>query len=602
MATRYLAIAARPGQFTEERLGYIARRIGLQPIEAADGLALFVSVASDYVPLPDKGGIIIGPLFSRDATPRRVHSLTSGEAIAIRRDNGLRLITDYWGGYVALVKSTDSRAIFALRDPTGAMPCYHVDVEGGSVFGSDIDMLVDSGLLDPMIDWDFLPTHLYYADLRTPRTAILGAKELLAGTRYSTSNWGERVTQTWSPWDHVESPGLSDKDAAGAVAEMATKCVGAWASCYERIVVGVSGGLDSSIVAACLKDQPTPWHCLTLATREPDGDERVFARLLSDALGQPLSEAFHRLEDIDISRSTTAHLPRPIGFLFGQSQEKTRLNTLTSKGADAFFTGQGGDNVFCFLRSSTPLLDRLRTKGPTPGAAETLFDLAKLTGSSVSTIALTAMKRARRPSVAYNWRGDGRFLRLKSEPPAYPHPWLQAPRGALAGKAVQISLLLRIQGTLDGFPRDTPPLVTPLLSQPLIELCLSLPTWQWCAGGIDRAIARRGFRGRLPDALVDRRSKGGPNSFSVHVIEAFRKEFRERLLDGVLAAHDLIDRPSIEASLADDAIVRSPDHLRLLALAEAEAWARHWIDRREQIRTMPDHFRAPMAPAGAEDG
>ena len=38
---------------------------------------------------------------------------------------------------------------------------------------------------------------------------------------------------------------------------------------------------------------------LEMATQSPTGDERAYARLLTDALGLSLTEAFHDLADVD---------------------------------------------------------------------------------------------------------------------------------------------------------------------------------------------------------------------------------------------------------------------------------------------------------------
>ncbi|MFX5610941.1 hypothetical protein ABTD85_21180, partial [Acinetobacter baumannii] len=38
--------------------------------------------------------------------------------------------------------------------------------------------------------------------------------------------------------------------------------MGSWASCFRSVVLGVSGGLDSSIVACATHSQELELHCL----------------------------------------------------------------------------------------------------------------------------------------------------------------------------------------------------------------------------------------------------------------------------------------------------------------------------------------------------
>ncbi|MGK4422636.1 asparagine synthase-related protein, partial [Klebsiella pneumoniae] len=62
-------------------------------------------------------------------------------------------------------------------------------------------------------------------------------------------------------------------------------------------------------------------------------------------------------------------------------------------------------------------------------------------------------------------------------------------------------------------PQDLLPTVSPLLSQPLVETCLGVPSWLWFEGGRNRVVARRAFAGDLPADVIWRRSKGTPDSF-----------------------------------------------------------------------------------------
>jgi len=43
---------------------------------------------------------------------------------------------------------------------------------------------------------------------------------------------------------------MTEAEAADAVRRLALDCIGTWARCFNLVLLGVSGGLDSSIVAA----------------------------------------------------------------------------------------------------------------------------------------------------------------------------------------------------------------------------------------------------------------------------------------------------------------------------------------------------------------
>src|SRR3546814_10234900 len=84
---------------------------------------------------------------------------------------------------------------------------------------------------------------------------------------------------------------------------------------------------------------------------------------------------------------------------------------------------------------------------------------------------------------------------LPDEP--LPHPWDEVVDDLPVGKIRHVQSIQRILDFLDRpgrwYGRDV---VAPLLSQPVVELCLSIPGWQWVAGGSDRAVARQAFASR----------------------------------------------------------------------------------------------------------
>ncbi len=576
MATRYL-IQLSNGREIRPEYDPAGVPEGFVRVHSTPLSTVFVSHDAAYQVLPDNAGVIIGHLFSRPLQPRKIDALSPNDARHIVNTKGADLVKDHWGGYVALIEDHALHQIHVLRDPSGTMPCVSIETPAGQILASDIGVLIEAGSLRPEVDWSALARFLFAFDLRSESTCLAGVTELLAGFRVSYGPAGVRVQSVWSPWDFVaEQRSRSDTDLATQLERTVKSCVHAWADCFDHVLLTVSGGLDSSILAACLSDAPVDVTYLTLAT-----DERHYARLLARALGIQLIEAGYRLEDVDIRRSTAAHLPRPALYAFGQSEHVTKLGLIKARHIDGLMTGIGGDNVFCSMQSATPILDRLIAHGPGPGAWRTLMDVCRLTGCSLWEAAAMATRRAASRTRGYVWEGDLRFLNsdtVEQSRISLDHPWLDAPSGTLPGKAAHVAKLVRIQGTTDGFSRrDMPPQINPLLSQPIVEACLAIPTWTWCAGGQTRSVARRAFRHVLPSEIVDRRSKGGPDSFAFDVIDSNRQILRAQLLEGELAHHQVIDVAAVEAALDDRRSIHPLEYMRLSGLAEAEAWVRHWV-------------------------
>src|SRR3546814_15475444 len=84
----------------------------------------------------------------------------------------------------------------------------------------------------------------------------------------------------------------------------------------------------------------------------------------------------------------------------------------------------------------------------------------------------------------------------------------------------------------------------PLLSQPLVEACLRVPSWLWLGGGRNRLIARLAIERELHSAVVWRKSTGGLGMLQRETIRRKRMVVLDRLMEGTRAGKGLIDQPT----------------------------------------------------------
>lgn len=579
MALRFLAVVRERSACPE----LIARvHAQLAAIAGADRVHDDGSVLCGHVGGPvieHERGLVVGPLFDR-RFPGPVTDLARAEWEKIFLTRGERLVEMFWGGYVAVLPANDG-TVDVVRAPFGELPCYWLERDGVVALASDPGLLVDAGLLRPAVAWEPIIRELAWPDLRGTDTCLTGLRSLRGGERLSIIA-GKPVLRTlWSPWDHVSG---MDDHRAGPVVEgirRATQlCVGSRASACDHVLLLLSGGLDSSIVAACLAGGRTPFSLVTLATRDALGDERDYARSVAEAVGQPLHEAVREVSRIDPGRSRASRLPRPAGRMFEQETARIAEEIGLAVGAQAILTGGGGDNVYCSLQSAAPAADRLLVSGPGRAFIDTAREVGRLASASLPAVIRGATRRvwpwARRSPVSPN-RLFLSTIAQDAVGPAPPHPWLAAPRGALPGKAAHVKLLALAESFQQGFdPQALMPTVTPLLGQPLVEACLAVPSWCWLEEGRNRAIARRAFAGDLPDKVAWRRSKGTPDSFVAEIYERYRADVRERVLGGVLAEHRIIDVAAVQRAFDETGSLAPAEYRRLLALADVENWARAW--------------------------
>lgn len=550
----------------------VCRNYEVRPVVEEAGVSVVATAETPITRSSNGRWTAIGHLFDRlDPVPadRAVEDLSGVDDLLWSR----------WGGYVALELSQEQNLVRVLRDPSGAQPCWMARGDSADVFSNDVRLgLALTGIANPSLSWEQVAATLLFPDLRGPATPVDSVDEVQPGTerRRSATERRWRTELRWSPWRFAgPTERIDDCDAATSLlrrqADHAVRC---WSLRFRRPLVELSGGLDSSLVAAALVAAELPLHAVTLVTPGPDGDERRYAAMVATSLGGTLREVAASADMVDLERSASANLPRPASRAFAQAGDRLNVETARLCDADAFLSGGGGDNVFAYFHSALPAADRLLSAGPGANAWRTLADAAQLTRESIWQTGRQALARAWTRRSLPLWRRDSSLLTADATMAAMPgHPWLTPPIAALPGKHWHIRLLITIQNHLEGFARDGLPMIFPLLAQPLVEHALRIPSWLWIDGGRDRALARRAFAGRLPKAILERRTKGGLDSLADAILSRHGAVLAGMLLDGWLASNGILDRAAVEQALSAPTPAM---RLRLLALADVEAWVRCW--------------------------
>lgn len=551
---------------------------------------------SAVYPLPRAGGVVLGTLFSRGfgaEASSRAGVFDDVEATRIVATGGKHLLEKYWGRYVALIRAKDSPEVLVLRDPSGTLPCWYTEHDGVSIVCSDIEDCRDLGALTFTINWDYVAGRVAHAPLQVRDTALNEVSEIQPGERLHIRAGAVTREIAWNPIEIARSAPLqSPEEAMVLLRAAAVDCVHAWASCYDGIVHNLSGGLDSSIVLSCLRSAPSRPRvtCLNYFRHGPGEDERRYARLMAQHASAELVE--YEPDPADVRLDDLYHLcrtPRPWFYLYGLQHARFEAALAAQYGASAMFTGAGGDSVFYQARGDLALCDFVLDRGLGRGLLAAAVDAARVSKQSIWPLLLKAL-RYRIWSPKWDPVGMSKPFKRTIVTPAVvdmakrnrslSHPWLTpenvagVPPGIL-WHIMSLSMPPAYYGSFQ-WSGDLEKIL-PLLGQPLVELCLRIPTYHLIQGGRDRALARRAFEGDLPRQIVRRYAKGRVDRSTRNILDANLDFVRELLLDGLLVRRGLLDRAGLELYLSRE---HSPADFQyneiLYEHVSTEAWLRSW--------------------------
>lgn len=560
--------------------------------QAFDGPGLQVLTAgaqgriNGVLPLADGRGVILGKVFDRDARaiPADHFSRRPDESAAVTQRAGGLLVEKYWGRYVAFVGSPH-RGWRVVRDARGGLPCFRVRHEGVDIVFSWLEGLLStlSSLPLPGVAWDCVAAHLAFGSLNGRPTALEGITQVLPGEAVPVGGDGKASQLLWTPAAYARTEPIDDVRAAcDALRSTVRRCVQAWAGTYPALVLRLSGGLDSSILASCLAADriPVPVTCLNYHSPGADSDERAYARLAAQRAGRELVE-LRRTEDFALEQILALALtPGPVNYT-GRFVTQMDMEVARLAGAPAMFTGAGGDQLFFEFQRWWPAADYLRLRGIDSGLPAALMNAARLGKVSLwRTVRGAAADRLRKgmppPIIDRPWAlATERVWATLSDPARFNHPAASDPAGLPIGKLMQVLQLLQVGAYYDPWhPDTTPETVHPLLSQPVVELCLRIPTYLLTLNGRARGLARKAFATDLPVEIVNRRSKGGLQEVIQTILDRNLGLARQLVLDGQLADRGLIDRRRAELALSAAPGAGSVKAGEIHLYIAVEAWLR----------------------------
>jgi asparagine synthase (glutamine-hydrolysing) len=577
--------------------------LGWQSQLSADGISVYSVPPAEpglrpYV-LPGEAGVVLGRLFTADLSNPSLAAdalLDERATEEIVRTGGQHLVQNYWGGYVALLRDPDRHCAYAIRDCSGKIPCYSTRAGGVTVLFSDVTDLAPLELPAFTVNWRYLAAFIYSSQLQIRACGFNEVSEVLAGECLEMRADSTRQTSIWDPRSVCRRRRIENyEEAVAELQYVVQRCIDAWAVGQDTILLSLSGGFDSAVVLGCLRRSPAHSHitCLNQFTADARDDERRYARLAAARAGVELLE--HPMDSpdrrFDGRLLSAPRVPKPTSAGVFSLLELEMINRVAATtGVRTLWTGQGGDHAFLQVTNSLSAGDYVASHGLRVGLVGAIRDAARVSRQPYWSVFRSTWKGggALGPSPAQADR-QTYFVdpaTLPENPAEYvSHPWDRDAEDLPKGKQLQIRFLAEVINRHRPISRyERAPQHHPLLSQPLVEVCLRIPTYLLLRGGRERALARDAFADRVPPEIIRRRDKGSIVSHLTGMIRRSESFLRELLLEGVLAGRGVIVRSALEPYIVRGQPFREDHYFPLMACIAAEVWARTCTDRLPALR------------------
>ncbi len=239
------------------------------------------------------------------------------------------------------------RRLLLARDPWGVKPLFYRWDALGLAFASEIKALLElpgaarrpsAEALFHFLSFDYVPG---------AQTAFEGILELEPGWALEVdAATGEHRLWRWHRPRFDEDPSIGAREATETCLELLDAAVRRQLVADVPVGVMLSGGMDSSALAALVAKQRGPgFHTFSLAFDAPSYDESRWAALVARSVGSRHHEIRVTPERVaDTLWAHTAHIDEP--YADGAAIPTWLLTQQASRHVTVLLSGEGGDEIF----------------------------------------------------------------------------------------------------------------------------------------------------------------------------------------------------------------------------------------------------------------
>jgi len=546
----------------------------------------------DHLHLVYNGEIYNSPVLRDELITMGCHFRGHSDTEALL--NGYRMwgedVVDRLEGMFAFaIWDEQEERLLLVRDRIGIKPLYYAIHHGEIIFASGVGAIFAHGSVEKRPNLAMVESYLTLGYVPSPHTMFESVMMLPPAHKLTLENGQVRISRYWHVTTEMGGePGLNEAAAINVLDEKLNHSIAAHLLSDVEVGAFLSGGVDSSLVAAiAARHLDRPLKTFTIGF-EGGGDERAYARLAAEHIDSEHHECLATPELFDELPLLLRQMEQP---LFDNSMLPTFLvSQQARKEVKVVLSGDGGDEPFLGYewtrRAMT--LPRLLPALPFSGWRWAYRD--GLVGKFQRLVYDTSHD------------ANARYLRRITVPFAF-SSWLLNPEVCRKNRVEPLAAIRMALSSASGanrfsladlenyLPEDVLFKVdrmsmahglevrVPLLDHHLVQFAMHLPDALRFKQGRGKYLLRKVAERYLPEALLEPRKQG----FTVPVSQWLRGELGARVEEifcsDAFAARGVI-RPQRALELL--AMHRSGSFdlgHRIWSLVILEMWFQVWIDK-----------------------
>jgi asparagine synthase (glutamine-hydrolysing) len=559
-------------------------------------ITLIVGNTSDTVYqgeiLKFKDGILIGRVFSKDSY-RKIRI----DDIGILSDKTDRFLIDRcWGSYIFIRTNIIENLVYILRDPIGQFNLFYKKLNSGAViFSSSIEVLYESTKEQIEYNINYCAIYMLYSYVNTDSTIFNDVSELSPGYSLKIDISKNLLTSSnmWKIEDYCKyNKNIDIKEQIIFVLENVIK---SWTENSQGVFLDFSGGTDSTsllLIANKILDRDQILNAVNIFHPSISAsDERNYASSVAQTINIPIIE-FDRSNSLPfddlLSFNPKLDLPSPILVVSKFHRDISRLSSNYKN--ITYMSGHGGDHIFLCPTPLSSICDYFIERGLSGLYLKIkelsfmfrmpLFKLLKIFAKDLISYSLLSNK-----DISFDYKQklnpldlDKDFINLENKIIYNQFIEKELHKNLLPGKLSHINSIFRGLTTIKKDVRDnrTNAVFYPLFSQPMIELALSIPSYDSFDKGFNRYHFRKSISNSFNTNHVWRKDKGDTSGSLQLGIKKNQDSIKNLCLNGRLFNMGILKEEGFVNCLKMSINGQSEVNWSLINLVSLELFFKSW--------------------------